>query len=152
MAHNITRWTSVQTVTGDPTVMWRVPPLSAASVPRATTVSPEWTGPIQTTQPPTAPTLRHVHSLEVTQVEGDFYTYFIHKLWPDLGLKWGRLAPNGTNSGLFQIRYWYILVKIFWHPCRESFHYRGIWLGRYWTSLAQKRANFYISLNEVCSM
>ena len=31
--------------------------------------------------------------------------------WPDLDPKWVRLAPNGTNPWLFQIRLQYILAK-----------------------------------------
>ena len=36
----------------------------------------------------------------------------------DLGAKWVRLAPNGTNPGLFQIRFQYIfsLWDQTWHP------------------------------------
>ena len=31
--------------------------------------------------------------------------------WPDLGPKWVRLTPNGTNPGLCQIKFQYILAK-----------------------------------------
>ena len=31
---------------------------------------------------------------------------------PDWGPKWARLTPNGTNPGLFQIRFQYILARV----------------------------------------
>ena len=35
----------------------------------------------------------------------------LHTEWPDLVTKWVRLAPNGTNLGLFQIRFQNILAQ-----------------------------------------
>ena len=43
--------------------------------------------------------------------------------WPDFDPKWVRLAPNGTNPGLFQIRFQYILArraKMYWNLIWKS--------------------------------
>ena len=38
-------------------------------------------------------------------------TFQLWAEWPDLGPKWVRLGPNGTNPGFFQIRFQYILAQ-----------------------------------------
>ena len=39
--------------------------------------------------------------------------FFFKEMW-DFAPKWVRIAPNGTNHGLFQLRFLYILVDRYW--------------------------------------
>ena len=45
----------------------------------------------------------------------------------DLGQKWVRLAPNGTNAGLFQIRFQYILPQALFN--RKISYVIGFYVG-----------------------
>ena len=51
------------------------------------------------------------------------FTFSSLSEWSDLGLKWVRFASNGTNSGLFKIRFQYILArwaKMYWNLIWKS--------------------------------